>query len=519
MIDLLQPASVGPIAIFNLETASPPPPDTLTGTAHADTLIGGNGDDVISGLGGNDLLVGNQGADSLSGGDGNDTLFGGIGAEHDTLMGGAGDDTLLSGPGGVLDGGDGHDFANVNFDQAGADAPLHEDLSDLLATGSHTFGDGTQLVSIEEFSFEMGAGDDYVKLGDIPPFATDYIFGGVGADTIVGGAGDDLVSGGWDRFDDEHTGPADGTPGDSIFGAGGNDWVEGGAGDTLDGGDGLDVCVLDLQGSKKGVHINLNGFAKTGALSLADGTVVRNCEDMVLTGSDGNDSVKIALNRPCLRDVVDGGAGDDTIRGGDLSDTLEGGLGRDKLIGGGGFDYVWYQTAPTGVTVDLSMTGWQNTGGEGRDLLSGIEGVLGSLYNDTLTGDDGNNDIGGSVGDDTLIGGLGSDRLWDQGADWDHNTFVYRTLADSTVDAPDLIVGLTDNDTIDLSQIDANSKVSGDQAFKLVSAFDHHAGELMVSYDAGAGQTLVEMDVDGDASADSMIVLDGDHAGFTGFAL
>ena len=42
-----------------------------TGTALADTLIGGFGDDSIDGLGGNDSIDGQAGSDLIRGGDGN----------------------------------------------------------------------------------------------------------------------------------------------------------------------------------------------------------------------------------------------------------------------------------------------------------------------------------------------------------------------------------------------------------------------------------------------------------------
>jgi Ca2+-binding RTX toxin-like protein len=65
---------------------------TLTGTALADILTGGNGNDTLIGLAGNDTLSGGYGMDTLDGGDGDDMLSGGLGI--DTLTGGAGNDTF-----------------------------------------------------------------------------------------------------------------------------------------------------------------------------------------------------------------------------------------------------------------------------------------------------------------------------------------------------------------------------------------------------------------------------------------
>ena len=83
----------------------------------------------------------------------------------------------------------------------------------------------------------------------------------------------------------------------------------------------------------------------------------------------------------------------------------------------------------------------------------------------------------------------------------------------------DLITDLDNTDVIDLEGIDADSTVAGNQAFTVVTAFDHHAGELLVKYNAHNDTTLFKLDVDGDGKADAVIRAEGDHTDFTGFAL
>jgi Ca2+-binding RTX toxin-like protein len=83
--------------------------ENVTGSAFADTLIGGNGSNVINGGGGNDNIAGLNGDDTLNGDDGADLLSGGNGG--DVLSGGAGNDTLQGDNGNdILDGGAGADL-------------------------------------------------------------------------------------------------------------------------------------------------------------------------------------------------------------------------------------------------------------------------------------------------------------------------------------------------------------------------------------------------------------------------
>ena len=94
-----------------------------------------------------------------------------------------------------------------------------------------------------------------------------------------------------------------------------------------------------------------------------------------------------------------GSNSDDTLTGDGNNNVLEGGLGNDTLDGGsGGFDIASYEHATAGVTVSLATPGVaQTTGGTGTDTLTNIEGLLGSSFNDTLTGN-GNSMLGGRAG-------------------------------------------------------------------------------------------------------------------------
>jgi Ca2+-binding RTX toxin-like protein len=129
--------------------------------------------------------------------------------------------------------------------------------------------------------------------------------------------------------------------------------------------------------------------------------------DDILYGFGGDDS----LSGGGGSDVLAGHEGNDSLNGGTGDDYLLGGAGTDILDGGAGVDWAAYEDATSAVKVSLALTGWQETGGGGRDKLSGIENLYGSAFNDTLIGDAGVNYLSGGAGDDRLEGGAGDDHL------------------------------------------------------------------------------------------------------------
>lgn len=109
-------------------------------------------------------------------------------------------------------------------------------------------------------------------------------------------------------------------------------------------------------------------------------------------------------------DQIYGGLGNDHLSGGADDDILVGQGGADILSGGPGFDTASYDSSPSGVTVNLATN--QNTGGDAQgDILYSIEKVIGSAYDDTLTGDGLDNTLVGGNGHDVLVGGFGNDTL------------------------------------------------------------------------------------------------------------
>ena len=177
--------------------------------------------------------------------------------------------------------------------------------------------------------------------------------------------------------------------------------------------------------------------------------------------------------------MLSGLAGNDRLFGNAGNDTLNGGLGNDLLNGGTGIDTADYSHitvcgtthsgATAGVRVNLNQQGFaQNTVGAGFDTLLSIENVTGSIFNDTLIGNAGANVLKGGLGNDFLTGGAGRDILTG-GSGFD--TFDYNAASESLPGLlRDVITDFVGNgnaagDRIDLSTIDANALLFGNQAF------------------------------------------------------
>lgn len=144
----------------------------------------------------------------------------------------------------------------------------------------------------------------------------------------------------------------------------------------------------------------------------------------------------------------------------------------------------------------------------GNDNRSLIENAWAGTGNDRLIGNQVGNYLWGNAGRDTLEGGAGNDTL-DGGAGQDfmwggagNDRFVFRSLADYQAGAPDVIndmsgVGTLAGDRIDISQIDANLSIVGNQAF--VAGRTSIGG--MATYNNGS-YTEVRLFVDSRAGAD-----------------
>jgi Ca2+-binding RTX toxin-like protein len=405
--------------------------ENLVGSALADRLTGNADQNTLNGGAGNDVLIGGAGADSLIGGAGMDTVdysasleaitinlatlqFAGGDAAGDTLTdveaiiatrfadvltgnsaanrfyAGAGDDIVYgSGGGDIIDGGADLDLV----DYSGSSAAVSVNLATGAGLGGWAQGD--VLSNVENLN---GSRFDDVLVGNA---LSNQFNGGLGADRLTGGDGNDILSG------NDGNDALYGDVGiDQLSGGLGNDRLTGGAGaDVLNGDDGIDTA--DYRHSTAAVDVSL--VRGTGLFADAQGDTLQFIEN--LSGSAFADTLvgDAGANR------LTGMSGEDKLYGMGGNDYIATGGGYDFVDGGDGIDTVTYEDSWDRVVVNLT-TGINQYGEASRDVLVNVENIIGSAFDDKITGDAGvmNGMAGidylyGEAGNDILTGGTGAD--------------------------------------------------------------------------------------------------------------
>lgn len=431
--------------------------DLLLGRRLDDHLFGGAGADRVEGQAGNDHLEGNDDNDTLNGGDGRDTLLGGSGADMldggagvDQLKGGLGHDTYVlrtrdSGGTDTITDADGHGSIQVigadevatvlnGGDRVGANLWQSRDkrftytVTGSNADGTMTLriaGEGVQAIvnnfSTGKLGIELGElapapvppvnarlieGDltpvepqQYDELGNVittggaTPGRNDYLFDSAGDDEIVTGEGLDVV--------------------EAL--RGGSNWVKSGSGRVgASGGEGVDLFEL---GAGRDVGIG------NGNDDQLFGTHIQTIEEVLERELAAPDD---------QADLLDGGPGNDLVVGDDGSDSLFGSDGDDLVVGGAGDDNLFGDLSAGRVTLFLwDLVRQVETDALGRALSrtlvfggveeyylpleSGDDTLLGGAGTDWLTGNGGDDYLDGGAGNDVMVGSGGADYL--MGAD------------------------------------------------------------------------------------------------------
>lgn len=271
------------------------------------------------------------------------------------------------------------------------------------------------------------------------------IFGTEGSDNLFGTNENDLI---WGLGGDDALTSSSGF--DRLDGGGGDDrLVLDGVGGAVTGGAGVDSLAIDLSGRNEAVTFNaLNGHGFIGdSDQWAPGNHIyfRDIERLELTTGSGNDFIR-------------GGIGDDTISTGDGADVIGGGpwtnpddqtssLGADVIDAGAGNDTIIDRFGANHLfggsgddSVVTTLASAELDGGDGDDELRLEDmGLTDNITIDVLNGVASTGTVfrnfervyahAGS-GDDTLLGGANRDNLWGgNGADYlfggENNDYLY----------------------------------------------------------------------------------------------
>jgi len=354
----------------------------INGTASDDILYGGDGDNTLSGQNGDDILIDGAGADQMTGGNGSDIFVLSPDGETDVIMDfQLGQDRLDLSAYGMV-----YSTDDLTVISTSDGAILEIEGEQLII---HT-ANGLSLDKLDFTPFNL-INVSRVKVGQATPIDPDMIEGTSEDDHLIAGDGDQ-----------------------SLFGREGDDMLCGGMGaDLLDGGSGSDTA--DYSAAAEGVVVNLgNSALNTGE---AAGDTFTSIENILGSSSadhlTGNGAAN-TLTGGNGSDVLHGMGGADTLMGGGGSDTLRGGAGGDVLDGGGGTDFADYAGASIGLTVDLA-TPSANTGESAGDSYNSIEGIIGTDFDDTLSGNANDNIIYGGNGTDRIYGQDGDDTIYGEG--------------------------------------------------------------------------------------------------------
>jgi hypothetical protein len=262
----------------------------------------------------------------------------------------------------------------------------------------------------------------------------------------------------------------------------------------------------------RGYQLNTGGGADTvtiasgvptGTTNLGPGddTFTGQSAADIVHGGDGNDNLRGAGGNDQLfgdggndlvagqtgNDIVDGGAGDDRLEDDGDGMPADAGAGADDIHGGPGSDRLSYLDHTAGVDVSLDDKPGDGTSGENDNVHGDIETLVGSTFDDTVTGNDGAQSLFGNAGIDRADG-LGGDDVVNGGTDDDE---LYGGAGDDRVEGSaggDYLEGGAGEDMFEGDNVCETEPCTGDSDF--IQARDGQADT--VNCGVGADTAIVD---------------------------
>ncbi|MDQ6434056.1 calcium-binding protein [Mesorhizobium sp. LHD-90] len=283
-----------------------------------------------------------------------------------------------------------------------------------------------------------------------------------------------------------------GNTGDNVLtGGGGSDTLNGGGGkDTLKGGAGDDTLFVF---SSSDVFEELGGGGQDRLVAAVSWVLDVDDEIETLSTEDLAGKAPIDLTGNGIAQTLIGNAWVNRLDGAGDRDILIGGGGGDILIGGTGLDYASYEFSKAGLTVNLANPNL-NTGEAAGDSYSGIEGIVGSRFADTLSANAGSNVLDGHGGADKISGLAGADSFvfsaW-LGTD-NIDTITDFTAIDDTIRLENAIfTTLTATGALAVSAFRANmTGLAGDANDRII--YETDTGKLFYDADGNGARAAIQ---------------------------
>ncbi|WP_318248071.1 calcium-binding protein [Novosphingobium huizhouense] len=382
--------------------------DVVLGSAFNDTIVGGGGNDTIRGYAGNDRLDGNVGLDKVYGGTGDDTLVVHNYATAGALLdGGSGIDTLEVAEAGLID------LSKLTLAGLERIALPEFSLATLTLGQFHQFqflsgsfvltSGGTISLkgkAFENFSLQLAAVNNVVDASSVTGAVA--IFGAQGNDTIRGGSADSTLSGGFGA--------------DLLRGGSGNETLVGGFGlDQVYGGGGNDTIIIGSDDAVSGELVDGGAGYDTLALDSPGQTDLSLIKLVSVEALTSLYPSFIRLTAAQLGSFANLPQATYVLAdGGLVAPTATIASGTDFQLAGGAATLDLRGAKANYVDIfagDGADTVWATESANTIQLWGGNDVAYARGGDDEVDGGAGNDRIDGGGGADVIVGGAGADSL------------------------------------------------------------------------------------------------------------